>query len=73
MVLEALFCACLSAWQEGLLHDILADGEPQPKVHVFGKEIALAAELAAVREDGRLRGADRSTHGIVARFASLGC
>jgi len=58
----------LSAWQEWLLHDVLADGESQPEVHVFGQQVALAAELAAVRKDARLRGAGRS----VARFVRFG-
>ena len=59
---------CLSAWQEWLLHDVLADGESQPEVHVLGQQVALAAELAAVRKDARLRGAGRS----VARFVRFG-
>ena len=59
---------CLSAWQEWLLHDVLADGESQPEVHVFGQEVTLTAELAAVREDARLRRPGRS----VARFVRFG-
>ena len=53
-------CTRLSARQERPLRLLLADGESQPEVHVLGEQVALDAELAAVRKDGRLRGAGRS-------------
>ena len=60
--------AFLRAWQEGLLHDVLADGEPQPEVHVLGQQVAFAAKLAAVRNDCRFRGPGRPADGVVLRL-----